>query len=731
MSEPAANRTSNDDQRSAWKTDVFGRLSRLCLKELREILRDRRTMITLILMPMIVYPLLALLFQRILLDSHESGTTVEFVLGFENDQTAGQFVNLLSQGDAALEGTNPAEHPASKPTEPTTKPRIHWLEINNQDAIRKVADGSIDIAILTNTPKPSSAQQDSKRPVGETLDCELLYRQGSPTSQAALEYVEDRLQALNELALRRQLKAANVVVSLPTRIEPREIQPDESTLFPLAAVMPLILVLMTVTGAVYPAIDLTAGERERGTLETLIASPVPRIGLLLAKYVAVLTVAILTAVVNLVGMTITARSTGLDTLIFAEAGLSLSVVLKVLALLVLLAAFFSAVLLALTSYTRTFKEAQAYIIPLMLLCLMPGVLCLLPGIEFNGLLAVVPLVNIVLLARNLLEGSVNASLAAATVVSTAFYILGAIAVAARIFGTDAVLYGGGASWSSFNRSSRQPREVINPTIALTSLAALFPCYFVLSNLVARGTERSFDVKAILGALVTVLLFGGLPLVLASLGRYQFNTSLALRKPKILAVAAAGLLGLTLWPLAYEIVIAQQAIGIRAMGIDQLASIKQLIDEIPEISPWVLLFTLAIVPGICEELFFRGFLMSSLRSVISPFKSILVTSLLFGLFHVVTANVLAEWRFLPSTFLGLVLGWVCYRTNSVVPGMFLHVLHNGLLVMLAHFRHQLTAWGFGTGTETHLPVSWLLVSLVGVVAGTFILKTWTRQQLVPA
>ena len=64
-------------------------------------------------------------------------------------------------------------------------------------------------------------------------------------------------------------------------------------------------------------------------------------------------------------------------------------------------------------------------------------------------------------------------------------------------------------------------------------------------------------------------------------------------------------------------------------------------------------------------------------------------------------------------------------------MFLHVLHNGLLVMLAHFRHQLTAWGFGTGTETHLPVSWLLVSLVGVVAGTFILKTRTRQQLVPA
>ena len=72
MSELAENNTSENDLRSAVQTNLFGRLSRLCLKELREILRDRRTMITLILMPLIVYPLLALLFQRILLGSYGS-----------------------------------------------------------------------------------------------------------------------------------------------------------------------------------------------------------------------------------------------------------------------------------------------------------------------------------------------------------------------------------------------------------------------------------------------------------------------------------------------------------------------------------------------------------------------------------------------------------------------------------------------------------------------------------
>ena len=104
-------------------------------------------------------------------------------------------------------------------------------------------------------------------------------------------------------------------------------------MFSLAALIPLILVLMTVTGAVYPAIDLTAGERERGTLEMLIAAPVPRVGLLLAKYVAVLAVALLTAIVNLTGMAITSHSTGLNVSLFGGAGLSLPVVIKVLLLL--------------------------------------------------------------------------------------------------------------------------------------------------------------------------------------------------------------------------------------------------------------------------------------------------------------------------------------------------------------------------------------------------------------
>ena len=188
--------------------------------------------------------------------------------------------------------------------------------------------------------------------------------------------------------------------------------------FWLATLVPLVLILMTITGAVYPAIDLTAGERERGTLEALMAAPVPRLGLLFAKYVAVVTVAMLTALVNLAGMTVTVLSSGLGPVLFGERGLSLGAVVLVFGLLVLFAAFFSAVLLCVTSFARSFKEAQAYLIPLMLVSLAPGFLSVMPGLKLNAWLSVTPLANIVLLARDVLAGTCASAVGLVAVLST-------------------------------------------------------------------------------------------------------------------------------------------------------------------------------------------------------------------------------------------------------------------------------------------------------------------------
>src|SRR6202035_110668 len=124
---------------------------------------------------------------------------------------------------------------------------------------------------------------------------------------------------------------------------------------------------------------------------------------LFAKYVAVLVVAMLTAAVNLTTMLVTLGVTGMGPALLGGQDLGWLRLAEVFGLLLLFAAFFSAVLLALTSFARSFKEAQAYLIPLMLASLGPGLIGMMPGLELDGPLAPAPLINIVLLARDLVK----------------------------------------------------------------------------------------------------------------------------------------------------------------------------------------------------------------------------------------------------------------------------------------------------------------------------------------
>jgi len=153
-----------------------------------------------------------------------------------------------------------------------------------------------------------------------------------------------------------------------------------------------------------------------------------------------LTVALLTALINLFMMTVTllVLGAGLFLSTFTSGLAIMLIMLEVLGLLLLFAAFFSAVLLSLTSMTRSFKEAQAYLIPLMLVAITPGLLSLLPGLKLEGVYPFIPLLNIVLLARDLLDGTAQPLAALLVVAITFLYGLSALVLAARIFGRSAV-----------------------------------------------------------------------------------------------------------------------------------------------------------------------------------------------------------------------------------------------------------------------------------------------------
>ena len=451
---------------------------------------------------------------------------------------------------------------------------------------------------------------------------------------------------------------------LPSAWRRDPIVEEEGRSYLLASLVPLILILMTITGAVYPAIDLTAGERERGTLEALMAAPVPRLSLLLAKYIAVLSVAMLTAVVNIVGMTVTVLSTGLAPVLFGEHGLSADSIAIVFLLLLLFAAFFSAVLLCVTSFARSFKEAQAYLIPLMLVSMAPGFLSVMPGLKLNAWLAVAPLANIVLLARDVLAHEAHP-------------LWGLVAVVTHRPLRHRRLGPGRPHFRQRCDPLRQPGPVARfvataqraaaqpprPAAAMAALAILVPLFVITSGMLAqmRGFPMAVQLMASSGLLL--LLFLVLPLAMARWQGVAVRSGFQLAAPPVLSVVGAIVLGVSLWPLAYELIIASREWGLATITDQQLAEFKLTVDDL--LAQWrrlplpAILLALAIVPAIAEEWFFRGYFLGALRGTLPAWLAIAFSGLIFGLFHASLGGVVALERVLSSTFLGLILGWVCW------------------------------------------------------------------------
>lgn len=709
--------------------NAVARVGRLARKELREILRDRRTIVTLVLMPIIVYPLLSIAFQRFLVTSLKPAAKEVARIGVATEEQRQTVRDALAVGTEILRVR--AQRRASQSSyaeEAETTKRAS--EDDNLDAELWVVEdpgpalegGMLDVSICVSPRTDRSPLPSGHAP----LIFELTYREKDPFAQRVLHQIERRVAAANEVHLQNRLRQLGDAAPVPVRVERHVVSVSAPAGSSLKTLVPLILVLMTITGAVYPAIDLTAGERERGTLEMLVAAPVSRLELMLGKYLAVLTVALLTATANLTAMTTTILSMGLGKLVLGEAGLTPVVVLQVFGLLVLLAAFFSAVLLALTSFARSFKEAQAYLIPLMMVSIAPGLLSLTPDLELNGLFAVTPLVNIVLLARDLFAGTPTSPvLASVTIFSTLLFALAALGLAARVFGTDAILYGSQGNWSDLWRRTGALRDSASIAGAMLCLALLFPALFLANNVVAQFAQVGIQWQLAFGGLAQVVLFAGFPFVAARVGRVALGTGFSLRSAPLLSVAGALVMGLALWPAAFQLIMLLDQLGVAIVDPEKKEAISAKVEELRSVSPLLVVFTFACLPAISEELFFRGYLFGALRARLSGLGTVLTSGILFGLFHLIATDSLAVERFVPTTLIGCALGWVRHRTNSVFPGMVLHALHNSLLLMVVLFEKKISAFlGLEETTQVFLPWTWVLGGVVAAGVGVLLIALAT-------
>lgn len=672
--------------------DAAARQGRLIRKELSEILRDRRTIVTLVLMPLLIYPLLGVGFTQFFRAVAPMKDPV-FLVGSDDPRALQLFSRIEKQ-------IGPKLRPADG--------KVPTWQLSLVDSVESaLAENLIDLAI--------SIDPENDR----TIALRVTYPRKSVAGPTASLWIERLIAQANNQTLDEVLRGPNAPPGARIELR-RDIRTGDGDigdgLISLTSVIPFILILMTITGAVYPAIDLTAGERERGTLEILVAAPVPRINLLIAKYAAVVFVAVLTAVVNLTGMTATLLLNPLGHLLLGGTQLSVSTIALLFALLLLFAMFFSAVLLTITSFARSFKEAQAYLIPVMLFSLAPGAVGLIPDLTLTPGWAVTPLVNIVLLGRDLLDGKAEPGMAVLVVIATVVYAISALAFASRVFGAEGVLYNERNSWGDLFRRPLTVQTAATPSTALWSLALMIPTYFILQGILRGILTASPYASVLCATVVSALLFLGWPTLFAWHERVRWTDGFGLRASPWAAWVGAVLLGVSVWALASPLLawlqpsppewlrqVSEQTVSaLRGGGSDLRA----------------MLIATLVIQAVVEELFFRGYLWEALDRRASAFWTIVLTSVLFGLAHVVMGGVLGLERLLPSTAFGLLLGVVRWRAGSVGPGILQHALHNAILGGLGQSQ-------YASQTDS-LPWTWLtaagVVAIVGATAMTFAGRT---------
>lgn len=388
----------------------------------------------------------------------------------------------------------------------------------------------------------------------------------------------------------------------------------------------------------------------------------------MGKFLAIATVGVATALLNLLSMLATLASGALDIGVHV---LAWRIPVVAVVALIPLVALFSALLVGLGVRATSFKEAQSTLVPLQFAVMLPAAAPLIPGVVFGYGWALVPVANIALLVRGVLLGDVTLGPAILSVVVTAVYAAVALAFAIRKFRSETIVVDAGPLPRSINRGGTV--TVLRPQTAMIFVIALIlATFFIGGPLQARSI--------IPGLLVTEYGLLALPaLILASRTTRGYRHTLGLRLPT--ARAAFG--GLVLWAGAIPLILLLTWLQSKVLPIP-----RELAEALSRIltarDAWHLaglLFVAALTPAICEELVFRGVLMQSFRGRGSALAAITTSAIFFGAAHVFAGGLV---RLLPSTLLGLTVGYAAWMSRSIVTGMLMHAINNSaFLVLLAH------------------------------------------------
>ena len=625
-------------------------------KELRETLRDRRTLLMMVVVPILLYPVLLVATEQLAL------------VGLRQLEAESARVGVAGSGSVDilrfLEG------------------RDGLTVVDVLDPVDAIRTDSVQ-AVVVLGPRPIA---------GSTQSATVLYDAADERSRRARNVLTESLRDWGDDLLAERLAERGLPLSFATPLalaDSSVARAEELGGYTLGRFLPMLLILMTLLGTFYPAIDLAAGEKERGTLETLLTAPVPAGQIVVGKFLTVALIGVVAAALNLASMLLTFQ-TGLFQFggaLDIEFALPLDSVLIIFVTLVPLSVLFASLFLGVAVRSRSFKEAQTALTPLYLAVMMPALLPAFPGIDFTVALAAVPVAGVGLFFRELMAGSPPVVPAVVAVITTGLWAAAALAFASASFGREEVLFGDGDAhvrtsdsvWQSLRRlagpSGGAPR--VGQAVGLIAVVgALF--FYVGFPLQARLGENGLFLSEWLLLFLPVL-------ALIWWAGLSLNETLSLRRPRARHVFAALLVITGGAPVGWFLAWAQGFV--LPVPWELLEGLEDLITaESPSRLLWLLVL-FAVTPAICEEAVFRGVLLSGTRGRGSALRVAILNAVVFGAFHI---SFESAFRFLPTAWLGFLLAWVVMSTGSIWVGALMHFVNNGSIVLIASVP-ALRAW----------------------------------------
>jgi sodium transport system permease protein len=656
----------------------LNKISSIFRKEVLDTIRDRRTIFTMIIVPLLLYPGLLLFINSL---------AARQQVKMEQKTIRVALVNIPDQSELA--GRVRAEK------------RIEIVSTTNPSA--DIRQGNIDFVLRAPDQYEEFLTQN------KTTKVEILYDRSNDDAATNLDRVRLIVDNFGRdlLISRLQQKQLSKEFVEPVSVEEINVATKRRMGgFVISRFLPMLMVFMILVGALYPSIDMTAGEKERGTLETILTSPATKTEIVLGKFLTVSLIALITGLLNLGSMMAT-FAFGIFSSVSEAIQINIppNYMLVMIVCMIPLAIFFGGVMMAIASFARSFKEAQNLVSPFYLVATIPAMTSSIPGIRLEGFWLTMPIANVVLLFKELMLGILSWPHILVVFFSITFLASVAIFAAIKLFGREEVLFGEASSFGlSFRRSNIAPKRVPD------SSEALFFAMMSLAIVIYIGIPLQMR-DLIYGLVITeLLIFLALPIAFAIYLKLDLRETFRLRIPdtRSLLVTLFLLVGIVL-NMGTLLYIQQKLFPFPKELVDFLQKFTEKIYARPV---WQALALIALLPAVCEETTFRGLILSGMLSRKKPWVAMVITALFFGIFH------LSLHRF-PAVFLiGLAACFVVWISGSLFTGILLHALSNGIVTLLATYpKYDFV----GIQTMKASPIA--ILGVVFIVLGTYLGVTW--------